>query len=167
LVSAARRLEIPARTELAVVLGHELGHVNARHSVRRMSQMMLAQVGLAVGSVVNETFAKISGLAGVGMQILFLKYSRDDEYQAASQNFSRYDSEFRRTTQSFAELRDPKFLRRQPVRIRLVKADGRQTLQDIFVRAGMKKESWSAFAIMNGMELGAAPPAGRLIKIVS
>jgi predicted Zn-dependent protease len=71
-----------SEAELAVVLGHELGHVNARHSVRRMSEMMLVQVGLAVGSALSETFAEISGLAGVGIQILFLKYSRDDERQA-------------------------------------------------------------------------------------
>jgi predicted Zn-dependent protease len=86
---------------------------------------------------------------------------------SASQNFSRYDSEFRQTAQSFAELRDQKYLRRQPLRLRLVQADGQQTLQDIFGRAGMKKESWPSFAIMNGMELGAAPPAGRLVKIIS
>ncbi len=71
-----------SEAELAVVLGHELGHVNARHSVHRMSDMMLVQVGLAAGSVLSETFAEISGLAGVGIQLLFLKYSRDDERQA-------------------------------------------------------------------------------------
>jgi predicted Zn-dependent protease len=70
--------------ELAVVVGHELGHVNARHSVKRMSEMMLAQVGLAVGSAVSPTIAKLSGAAGVGVQLLFLKFSRDDEYQADS-----------------------------------------------------------------------------------
>ncbi|MDH4272678.1 MAG: M48 family metallopeptidase, partial [Candidatus Aminicenantes bacterium] len=71
-----------SEAELAVVLGHELGHVNARHSVQRMSEMMLVQVGLAVGSALSDTFAEISGLAGVGVQLLFLKYSRDDERQA-------------------------------------------------------------------------------------
>jgi predicted Zn-dependent protease len=70
--------------ELAVVVGHELGHVNARHSVKRMSEMMLAQVGLAIGSAVSPTFAKLSGATGVGVQLLFLKFSRDDEYQADS-----------------------------------------------------------------------------------
>jgi predicted Zn-dependent protease len=70
--------------ELAVVVGHELGHVNARHSVKRMSEMMLAQVGLAAGSAVSPTIAKLSGAAGAGVQLLFLKFSRDDEYQADS-----------------------------------------------------------------------------------
>jgi predicted Zn-dependent protease len=71
-----------SEAELAAVLGHELGHVNARHSVRRMSQQMLAQIGLAAGSVISEKFAKYAGLAGAGLQVLFLKYSRDDERQA-------------------------------------------------------------------------------------
>jgi len=71
-----------SEAELAAVLGHELGHVNARHSVRRMSQMILLQVGLAVGSALNDTFAQLAGVASIGIQILYLKYSRDDERQA-------------------------------------------------------------------------------------
>lgn len=71
-----------SEAELAVVLAHEMGHVNARHSVRKMSQMMLAQIGLAVGSALSETFAKAAGVAGIGVQLLFLQFSRDDERQA-------------------------------------------------------------------------------------
>lgn len=71
-----------SEAELAAVLGHELGHVNARHSMRRLSQQQVAQLGLAVGSVISEDFARYAGLAGAGLQVLFLKYSRDDENQA-------------------------------------------------------------------------------------
>ena len=71
-----------SESELAAVLGHELGHVNARHSVQKLSQMLLVQVGLAVGSAISDTFAKIAGVAGIGVQLLFLKFSRDDERQA-------------------------------------------------------------------------------------
>jgi predicted Zn-dependent protease len=71
-----------SEAELEVVLGHELGHVNARHTARKLSQMILVQAGLAIGSAVSETFAKISGLAGIGVQLLFLKFSRDDEREA-------------------------------------------------------------------------------------
>ena len=71
-----------SEAELAVVLGHELGHVNARHSVRKMSKLMLVQLGMAVGSALSDTIAKISGVASIGIQLLFLKYSRDDERQA-------------------------------------------------------------------------------------
>jgi predicted Zn-dependent protease len=71
-----------SEAELAAVLGHELGHVNARHSVRQMSKQMLAQVGLVAGSVISQKFAKYAGLAATGLQVMFLKYSRDDERQA-------------------------------------------------------------------------------------
>ncbi|MBN2245421.1 MAG: M48 family metalloprotease [Candidatus Aminicenantes bacterium] len=71
-----------SEAELAVVLGHELGHVNARHSVTKMSQLMLVQLGLAVGSALSETVAKLSGAASIGIQLLFLKFSRDDEREA-------------------------------------------------------------------------------------
>jgi predicted Zn-dependent protease len=71
-----------SESELAAVLGHELGHVSARHSVRMLSKQILVTVGLAVGSVLSEKFAKIAGVAGIGAQLLFLKFSRDDEREA-------------------------------------------------------------------------------------
>ena len=71
-----------SEAEMAVVLGHELGHVNARHTARKLSQMILVQAGLAIGSALSDTFAKVSGLAGIGIQVLFLKFSRDDEREA-------------------------------------------------------------------------------------
>ena len=71
-----------SEAELAVVLAHELGHVNARHSMRRLSNAMLVSVGLAAGSALSKTFADIAGFAGIGMQLLFLQYSRNDERQA-------------------------------------------------------------------------------------
>lgn len=71
-----------SEAELAAVLAHELGHVNARHSMRKMSQLMLIQGGLVVGSALSETVADLSGLATIGIQLLFLKFSRNDERQA-------------------------------------------------------------------------------------
>ena len=360
-----------SEAELAVVLGHELGHVNARHGVRRMSEMMLVQVGLAVGSALSETFAEVAGLAGVGVQLLFLKYSRDDERQAdalgveyarkgvynpgemvaffsslgklgdlsggqalpgflsthpltseriekvrqmltpndqtlevkerpylrridglvygddprqgyveggrfyhpdmgfsfeipsgwkvvntpsqvmlssadekaalvlqaeettedlsaytrkkagqiqgsqfvaedylsvpglasvhqiyrvdqqqggaislrlsairkgnqvytfsavaGSSDFPRFNPEFKRSAQSFAQLRDPAYLSRRPREVRLIEANGRQTLQEIFSSAGVVKDLWTSVAILNGMDLGTKPPQGQLIKVV-
>lgn len=360
-----------SEAELAVVLGHELGHVNARHGVRRMSEMMLVQVGLAVGSALSETFAEVAGLAGVGVQLLFLKYSRDDERQAdalgveyarkgvynpgemvaffsslgklgdlsggqalpgflfthpltseriekvrqmltpndqtlevkerpylrridglvygddprqgyveggrfyhpdmgfsfeipsgwkvvntpsqvmlssadekaalvlqaeettedlsaytrkkagqiqgsqfvaedylsvpglasvhqiyrvdqqqggaislrlsairkgnqvytfsavaGSSDFPRFNPEFKRSAQSFAQLRDPAYLSRRPREMRLIEANGRQTLQEIFSSAGVVKDLWTSVAILNGMDLGTKPPQGQLIKVV-
>jgi predicted Zn-dependent protease len=68
--------------QLAAVIGHEIGHVTARHSASQMSKQQLAQLGLVVGSVASETFAQYAELAGQGVGALFLKYSRDDETEA-------------------------------------------------------------------------------------
>lgn len=360
-----------SEAEMAVVLGHELGHVNARHSVRKMSQMILFQAGLAIGNAISDTFAKISGIAGIGVSLLFLKFSRDDEREADSLgvayarsagydpsrmvdffdalermgdlsgknslpgflsthpltkervrnvrallqasdsklierdeeyarridgivygddprqgfiegnafyhpqlrvtcefpdgwkvqnaparvtilspddeaavilqaekspdglsayakkksasldggqfvneqsmnihglscvrqvfdvvkpeketlrvqfsfirngeriytfsalskaiNYGRRAPEFGRIVDSFQELRDPARLNKQPQRLRLVRADGAQSLREIFGRAGMKKDLWPSFAVMNGLGQEAVPPKGRLIKTV-
>jgi predicted Zn-dependent protease len=71
-----------SEAELAAVLGHEMGHVAARHSMAQMSAQVLAQIGLVVGSVISKDIRKFAGLASVGLQLLFLKFSRSDEYQA-------------------------------------------------------------------------------------
>jgi predicted Zn-dependent protease len=71
-----------SEAELAAVLGHEMGHVAARHSMQQLSTQMLAQVGLVLGSILSKDIRKFAGLASIGMQLLFLKFSRSDEYQA-------------------------------------------------------------------------------------
>lgn len=71
-----------SEAELAVVLAHELGHVNARHSMSRLSSQTMVGLGLAAGSAISKTFSDLAGVAGAGMQLLFLKYSRDDEREA-------------------------------------------------------------------------------------
>ncbi|NMO13429.1 M48 family metalloprotease [Pyxidicoccus fallax] len=76
-----------SEAELASVLGHEIGHITARHSVEQLSQAQLAQLGLVVGSVISEDIAKYGGLAAAGLQLLFLKYGRDDERQADELGF--------------------------------------------------------------------------------
>lgn len=71
-----------SEAELASVLGHEIGHVTARHSVEQMSQQQLAQLGLGVAAVASEDFRPYAPFAAAGLQVLFLKFSRDDERQS-------------------------------------------------------------------------------------
>jgi predicted Zn-dependent protease len=71
-----------SEAELAAVLGHEIGHVTARHSVTQLSRQQLAQFGLAVGSIVSPEVERFSGLASAALGVLFLKHSRDAERQA-------------------------------------------------------------------------------------
>src|SRR5438445_7648363 len=73
--------------ELAAVLGHETGHVAARHSANQMSKQQVAQLGLGIGSILSPAVASASQVAGAGLQLLFLKYSRDDETQADELGF--------------------------------------------------------------------------------
>ena len=71
-----------SEAELVGVLGHEIGHVTGRHSVERLSKAQLANVGLGVGMIVSPEFRQLGDLAQMGMGLLFLKYSRDDEREA-------------------------------------------------------------------------------------
>jgi len=73
--------------ELMTVVGHEVGHVTNRHSVQQISKAQLAQLGLGVGSILSSDIARFGQLASTGLQILFLKYSRDAENQADQAGF--------------------------------------------------------------------------------
>ncbi len=69
--------------ELVAILGHEIGHVTARHGVSQMSKAQLAQLGLgAVSAVAPEESQRFGDLVSSGLGLLFLKYGRDDERQA-------------------------------------------------------------------------------------
>lgn len=68
--------------EFAGVLGHEIGHVTARHSAKQYSQQMLAQLGFVVGMIASEEFRQYSDLANVGLQLMFMKFSRNHESQS-------------------------------------------------------------------------------------
>ena len=73
---------VNSEAELASVVGHEIGHVTARHGVNQMSKATLAQLGLTVGMAVSEDLRQYGGLAQQGLGLMFLKFSRDDERQA-------------------------------------------------------------------------------------
>jgi predicted Zn-dependent protease len=68
--------------ELMGILGHEMGHIAARHSVAAQSKQQLAQLLLIGGMIASEKFAQYAQYALQGMQLLFLSFSRDDERQA-------------------------------------------------------------------------------------
>lgn len=83
-------LEMTSEDELAALLGHEIGHVNARHAAERAGRQQaagvavgIAQIGLAVIGLGDV--AQVAGQLGqVGASALLASYSRDDEREADS-----------------------------------------------------------------------------------
>ncbi len=68
--------------QLAGVLGHEIGHVTARHAAQQYSRSTSAGLGLLVGSLFVPEARPLAQLGQSGLGVLFLKYGRDDEAQA-------------------------------------------------------------------------------------
>ena len=76
--------------ELAIVMGHEIGHVTARHGAERMSEAMLLQLGGSIGNAVvdaktdNPQIQQLFGLAYGGATALgvTLPHSRQNESEA-------------------------------------------------------------------------------------
>jgi len=86
-VTRGMLLGMGSEAELAAVLGHEIGHVNARHTARAMSWGLLAQlavVGAAVylGRKDEDKAALAAGLGGLGAGALLARYSRENEREA-------------------------------------------------------------------------------------
>jgi predicted Zn-dependent protease len=76
--------------ELATVLGHEIGHVAARHSVQRQAKsrpwiplQILTGIGGAAASVVSpEIGAAVAGAGQLPAALVLAKYSRTQEQEA-------------------------------------------------------------------------------------
>jgi predicted Zn-dependent protease len=68
--------------QLAGVLGHEIGHVTARHSASQYSKATGASVGLALLGIFVPEAQQLQGAAETALSLLFLKYGRDDELEA-------------------------------------------------------------------------------------
>src|SRR5438034_6810803 len=70
--------------QLAGVLGHEIGHVTARHASQQYSRATGAQLGLIFSSILLPQTRPFAQLGENGLGLLFLKNGRDDEEQADS-----------------------------------------------------------------------------------
>ncbi|HEV8150122.1 MAG TPA: M48 family metalloprotease [Gemmatimonadales bacterium] len=76
-----------SEAELAGVLGHESGHVTARHTAREITRQQLFGIGLIAGSILSSRVAQSAGAIQQGLQLLFLSYSRANEAQADELGF--------------------------------------------------------------------------------
>ena len=84
-------LEMQNEDELAALLGHEIGHVNARHAAERAGQELLVNVALTAATVAaassesgKQYLPLLQPLSQVGASALLAKYSRDNEREADS-----------------------------------------------------------------------------------
>ncbi|CAN5880213.1 M48 family metalloprotease [soil metagenome] len=68
--------------QLAGVLGHEIGHVTARHSAQQYTKATGAGLGLTLLSIFVPEARPLQGAAESALSVLFLKYGRDDELQS-------------------------------------------------------------------------------------
>jgi predicted Zn-dependent protease len=70
--------------ELAGVLGHEIGHVTARHTAARYTRTQVAKAGLKLVRIIWPDTERTWGnwAAVKGLRLLFLSYGRDAELQA-------------------------------------------------------------------------------------
>ncbi|MFZ5624926.1 MAG: M48 family metalloprotease [Gemmatimonadota bacterium] len=99
-----------SEAELAAVVGHEIGHVTARHTAAAISRAQVAQLGLGLGMVLSSDVRRFGGVASQGLGLLLLKYGRDAESQADELGFryalaNGYDvREAAKTFQTFARL---------------------------------------------------------------
>jgi len=80
-------LGLDNEAELAALLGHELGHVNARHTAEQMSKGMLTQMvvgglSVAAGSAGAGYGQLASQLGQIGAGALLASYSRSNEREA-------------------------------------------------------------------------------------
>jgi predicted Zn-dependent protease len=71
-------------SQLAGVLGHEIGHVVRRHSVKQMEKAQGANIGVVLGCTLLNVCGSQAAQAAIniGGSALFAKFSRDDERQA-------------------------------------------------------------------------------------
>jgi len=68
--------------EFTGVLGHEIGHIAARHSVEQQRNAILGQVGLMAGMILSPELAQLGEAASQGLGLLFLKFGRDAERES-------------------------------------------------------------------------------------
>jgi beta-barrel assembly-enhancing protease len=103
-------LSLENEAQLAALLGHELGHVNARHTAEQMSKSTL--INLFVGGLATVAGTQSSGLGSltsqlgmVGAGALLASYSRNNEREADALGLE-YMVKARYNSNGFVELMD-------------------------------------------------------------
>jgi predicted Zn-dependent protease len=80
-ITAALLEKLETKGQLAVVLGHEIGHVLSRHSAQQMAKQQLS-VGLVTATGVAADDRRAAMAAQAASQLINMKYGRGDELEA-------------------------------------------------------------------------------------
>lgn len=70
-----------SEAELAGVVGHEIGHVTAKHTVAAISRQQVGTIGI-LGAAILAKDERIAQVGSTGLGVLFLKFGRDQESQS-------------------------------------------------------------------------------------
>jgi len=89
-ISRALAAEMTNEAQMAAVLGHEIGHVTARHANERMGDQLIWGIGGAIGgAILGGVIGRDTESAGIGAaaggtigSVVALSYSRDQEIEA-------------------------------------------------------------------------------------
>ncbi|MEM6803479.1 MAG: M48 family metalloprotease [Bacteroidota bacterium] len=113
--------------EFAGVLGHEIGHVTARHSAKQYTKQTLGQIALIGGLILSPEIRQYAQEASQGMQLLFLKFGRNNESQSDrlgveystkigydAQHMSQFFRTIHRITENAGGERLPNFMSTHP-----------------------------------------------------
>lgn len=161
--------------QLAVVLGHEIGHVLGRHASVQAARAQLGQLGLLGAAVLGGAVGGgrvaegILNYGGTGTQLLFLRYGRDAEREAdlagvSYAGFAGYDgSEGARFFRSLRRLGEgsggsvPSFLSTHPD-----PGEREQTIPQIAAQTqqGTNVNQAEYYRAISGMVLGEDPRQG-------
>ncbi len=68
--------------EFAGVLGHEIGHITARHAVIQQRNSMLGQLGIIAGVILIPELSEFVEPLSAGMQLAMMSFGRDAERQS-------------------------------------------------------------------------------------
>jgi predicted Zn-dependent protease len=79
---------VQSEDELAAVMAHEIGHVVLRHPTQQVSRAYVAQTGAGLianllgGGHSSRSSQILNTIGGIGLNVMFLKYSRSAEEEA-------------------------------------------------------------------------------------
>ncbi len=83
--------ELENEAQLAAVIGHEIGHIAKKHSVKFLQRAIIANYGIdfltnLIGGKRKNSKSEITKIIStIGINFLFLKNSRENEYEADEQ----------------------------------------------------------------------------------